>query len=405
MSLLHADFFRKALIFSELSDFEIQQLVQVVQEIQFNKDAIICEEGSFDDRIFVILKGKVSAWKYYGKADAVLLGEYTVGHLFGEIAVIEKSPRTASVLAEEEVVAATITGTDLRQIMSRSSSLPWAFIRSLSSVVRESNQILTQHLQGQNQELKEAYQQLQHQQNLLLKHERLSNLGKIASLVVHDLRGPLTTLKCINHLMISFPANPDVVRSSYEKIETQISTIEQLVDDILNYVKGTPDLSLSLVSLSQLLEDLCKEQQISGDLQYSLNNAEAPPIFLDYRRIKRALQNLLDNARNAGSAHIILSSWHEDELWYVEITDDGCGMDEKEQNSVFDLFYSNFSGGFGLGMVGVKNIVESHGGTISVRSKKGEGTTIQLRFVRQPHLSSERDSESEKREAIPQRFA
>tara|TARA_B110000438_G_scaffold39638_1_gene39541 strand:- start:1385 stop:2143 length:759 start_codon:yes stop_codon:yes gene_type:complete len=113
---------------------------------------------------------------------------------------------------------------------------------------------------------------------------------------------------------------------------------------------------------------------------------ERKPMSFDPLKVECVVENLLSNAlRYARDSSVITIRTIFDEAPKVircEVQDDGCGIPEKDVPHLFERFYrvdkgrSRESGGTGLGLSIVKHIVELHGGTVSVRSKLGEGTTF-----------------------------
>jgi two-component system NtrC family sensor kinase len=113
-----------------------------------------------------------------------------------------------------------------------------------------------------------------------------------------------------------------------------------------------------------------------------------PPILIDSSAIQQAILNILTNARQATRAdgRIDISSRIDGDDRVVTITDDGIGMDEATVRLAFDPFFTGrdedlgLEPGAGLGLSVSNGLIESHGGTISISSRPGHGTTVEIRL-------------------------
>ncbi len=142
------------------------------------------------------------------------------------------------------------------------------------------------------------------------------------------------------------------------------------ITSFLNEVAEEASTKASAAGISLELEPISEEMLIRGDTIY----------------LKQAVINLVDNAikynRSGGSVKI--STHTEDSRLVVQVEDSGIGISQADQQRIFDRFYcvdksrSRTHGGSGLGLAIVKKIVEDHGGTISVESTLGEGSTFRM---------------------------
>jgi two-component system heavy metal sensor histidine kinase CusS len=127
-------------------------------------------------------------------------------------------------------------------------------------------------------------------------------------------------------------------------------------------------------------------QTVADDHHVTISCSGAGQIYADPDLFERAVGNLLDNALRFtpenGSIQIALSK--HDSGFEVAVSDDGCGIASEHLPRVFDRFYraesSRGSDGAGLGLALVKSIVDLHGGSASIQSEVGRGTTVRLTF-------------------------
>ena len=133
---------------------------------------------------------------------------------------------------------------------------------------------------------------------------------------------------------------------------------------------------------------VCHVSQIPEAGDYFARKLFDEPVIVDSERILRALQNVADNACKAmasGGGTLTLRSAKDGDRLVFELADTGEGMAPEVLAHVFEPFYSaSGQGGTGLGMLIVKNIVEAHGGCVSLSSEQGKGTSVFLALPLHP---------------------
>jgi signal transduction histidine kinase len=130
---------------------------------------------------------------------------------------------------------------------------------------------------------------------------------------------------------------------------------------------------------------LTRKQGAFNDVTVEENLAEdLPEINMDKAQIEQALINLTLNAieKTEPGGKITINSRFASEADMVEITvsDTGKGISEKDVDRIFEPFYTTSESGTGLGLAITHSIIEQHGGTIEVESKKGQGTSFTIRL-------------------------
>ena len=112
------------------------------------------------------------------------------------------------------------------------------------------------------------------------------------------------------------------------------------------------------------------------------------PVCVNARLIEQAVVNLLNNAVkfSAPGRLVVVEGRRDGEQWVLSVRDQGCGIAAEHLPRLFERFYrvdkarSRQSGGTGLGLAIVKHIVKAHGGTVSVESTPGQGSTFSIRL-------------------------
>ena len=225
--------------------------------------------------------------------------------------------------------------------------------------------------------------------------DRLKNA--FLSHVSYELRTPLTTIIGFTDLLaepVIGPLNPKQ-RDYLNDIKTSSQALLNIINDILDLAvidAGALDLKLSQVDLKQAIEAAelgVRERLSKARLHLDVHVAkDATTVMADENRLIQVLYNLLSNAIGFSpeDGTITLSCRSEKNGVAISVQDNGLGIPEEEQASVFERFQTRSKGsrhrGAGLGLSLVKSIVELHKGRIGLRSTPGAGTTVTVTLPR-----------------------
>jgi two-component system NtrC family sensor kinase len=246
--------------------------------------------------------------------------------------------------------------------------------------------------------LRRTDQQMNELNAQLVQSDKLAALGKMAAGVAHEINNPLAVILQKTGWMEDLLGEEDFrnsenlaeLRTSLHKIEEHVERARKVVHGMLGYARKMEphledvDVNMTLNQTVDLLENFARIHNI--DIQKDLA-ADLPIIAADQSRLQQVFLNLITNAIDAigenGEVRIRSEVAGNDIL--VHVTDNGPGMTEEQQRRVFDPFYTTKSAGkgTGLGLWISYSIIEKIGGTITVRSQKGEGAcfTTQIPIV------------------------
>jgi PAS domain S-box-containing protein len=216
------------------------------------------------------------------------------------------------------------------------------------------------------------------------------------SMASHELRNPLTALKLQTTLLHRQLAKQGIPASvpAISSMETQINKVTRLVEELLDVSKiqaGRLEYIRESVDLDALLQDITETlQQSSPSHTIVVRGAVGTSLIGDPDRLGQVFINLLSNAikysPEAQTVEMDLSS--SDEAVTVRVHDHGLGIPREQRDKIFDRFY-RVSGpsqravpGLGMGLYIVAEIVKGHGGTITVDSEIGKGSTFQVTLPR-----------------------
>ena len=377
-------FLRKVYFFRDLPDHQIQKIRKVCHQIEYQPGTIIFEEGSQADRFYIVAEGAVEVWKDYTLPEKDLLAVHEPGHLFGEMALIDELPRSATVLAKQPTRLFYIDREDFQSIIQDNSEIAISILKSVTDMVRSSNEYFVENLRDRARELEKTNLALQEAQEELLRRDRLSTLGKFSSLILHDIRNPLSIVRSMAEMLLLNSKDAAKVEKNARKIISEADRLNQIASELLDYSRGEIRLNMAIVDLkaffNRLLETV-EEKFQARDIDVVTDIELSAPIIMDEQRMFRVFYNLADNARKAmpRGGKFTIRAFQADQTVRVEVSDTGVGMDPSVQKKIFDPFFSHSDeGGTGLGMSIVKSVIEAHNGTLFVSSKPKGGTTFRV---------------------------
>jgi signal transduction histidine kinase len=226
----------------------------------------------------------------------------------------------------------------------------------------------------------------------LRQNEKLSALGLLAAEVAHEIRNPLTVLKMLYHsLDLKFP-EADPRAKDARIIDQKIAQLNTIVEHVLDLAR-TAEPRFALVNLNQLIEELgllvrhkLKHQNVQWEPRFEPN---LPPVMGEATQLEQAFLNLILNAAEAmpgggvltittRSMRLPLASSRPTHV-AVGFRDTGPGMSAEQRRRLFSSVLSTTKPkGTGLGLAIVARVVEAHRGQINIRSRQGQGTTVNV---------------------------
>ena len=217
-------------------------------------------------------------------------------------------------------------------------------------------------------------------------------LQDIISDVSHQIKTPLSALKMYHEIIESHKNDAATVSSFTEKSQREIKRMEDVIYTLLKLARldaGIIQMEKTPENLSVLMQDVLERFETWAEREHktiTLSGKEDVVLSCDALWISEAIGNIVKNAleHTEKGGHIEVK-WRQSPLMtQIEISDDGKGIHPEDLYNIFKRFYrSRFSSdvhGIGLGLPLAKSIVEAHGGTISVTSSLGAGTTFTLNF-------------------------
>jgi two-component system sensor histidine kinase HydH len=227
------------------------------------------------------------------------------------------------------------------------------------------------------------------------QRERLSSLGRLSTVVAHEIRNPLMIIKTALRVIRREDSAPPEIRAAVADIDEEIVRLNRIVSEVLDFARPIK-FDRGPVDVNALCEDAVRasagDAHSAGDARSAgvriYLDAGLPPIVSDGERLRQALVNVLVNARHAVAARTGPPvDGHEVSLTTyraaggrvgVRVQDWGAGIAPEDLPRVFEPYFTTRRTGSGLGLAISRNIIEGLGGTIAISSRPGEGTDVRI---------------------------
>jgi len=229
--------------------------------------------------------------------------------------------------------------------------------------------------------------------------ERLSSLGRLSTVIAHEIRNPLMIIKASLRSLRRDDASPETVREAAADIDEEVARLNRVVNDVLDFARP-PRFALAPVDLNALCHE-CATAVAAGDGAATVRVTADPslaPVVTDGDRLRTALVNVLVNAREAVAARadaavtgtlpgVELRTARRNGAVAIVVTDRGGGIAAEDLPRVFEPYFTTRRTGTGLGLPIARNIVEGLGGTIVVQTHPGDGTETRIELPDRPAVS------------------
>jgi len=217
----------------------------------------------------------------------------------------------------------------------------------------------------------------------LLQKEKLSAVGQVIGMVMHDLRTPIKNIKFMTDMMREEGAENEFI----DMIDQSAEQASGIFEDFLDFIKEIPvqknPVDLNKITLEAIEQAKCREGIGCVSIQSYMPDGLMVPG--DESKLRRVISNLLNNAADVLHDHKVehpfvhISGWVEEKKLMLAICDNGPGIPQDIMATLFDPFVTkNKNNGTGLGLAIVKQYILGHGGKIAVSNNKGAVFTITL---------------------------
>jgi K+-sensing histidine kinase KdpD len=219
----------------------------------------------------------------------------------------------------------------------------------------------------------------------MVQNERLSAVGRMASVIIHDIKNPMGTLRVYAQVMKKKSGNEEANKLADEMIR-QVDRFVNMTQEILDFTRGVSAANFQDLQFKQVMDDVLSF--IEKDLEKNNVKLEKNPNFsgivsMDQDKIVRVFYNIASNARDAmpQGGTLTVTTAREGDFVRIDFKDTGTGMPDEVKKKIFEPFMTyGKKHGTGLGMAIVKKVVDDHRGVIEIESEMDQGTTITIKL-------------------------
>ena len=371
--------------FSGINPKELEKISSLMQRQLFAPGEVLIDEGAVATKFFVMIKGQLEVVKSTEGDDHEVLNIIDQsGELFGEMALVEDTVRSAGIVARKESEVLVVQKEGFLELVNHFPQFTLEVARSISHYLRKTDSTLISTLELKNRELNSFIEELNATREALVDNERLSIVGRMASTILHDLNNPMTTIAGFAQIIGSKEMPYEDVVKYTRIISQQVNQFNTLAQELLAFAQGSSTLQLQELNFPVCFGDSAAsinhnlEQQ---GMQLVTDFKGEALIHVDPNRFYRVYENLANNAIEAMSSGgtLSISSRVKADRLIMTIADTGHGMEAEVLSKIFDEFFTHKKhGGTGLGLAIVKSIITDHNGEISVESVLDQGTTFTI---------------------------
>lgn len=358
----------KCPLFRVLSAEEMVDLLSTTKSISAKKGEVIIRAGEPGSGMYIIDKGLVQVSAPVSDGKMQILTELGASDFFGEMAIVDDEPRSATVTAREPTELIFIPKASIKDLLATSPQFSLSLMRNISQRIREFNRIY----------IKEV-----------LQAERLALVGRFARSIIHDIKNPLNIIGLSAELAGSPDASLNSRIGARQRISKQVERMTNMVNELLEFTRGEASSTLLGVVpfaayVNQILNDIGQDLE---DRKVSLKRENNPmdcKVLIDPRRLVHVFHNLINNAVDAlgeegGTVFIRFEKNEGNNQIYICIRDSGPGIAPEIASQLFEPFATfGKSKGTGLGLAICKKIIEDHKGSISASNAPEGGALFQF---------------------------
>ena len=224
--------------------------------------------------------------------------------------------------------------------------------------------------------------------------------------ISHELKTPIGALSLLSEAVLEASTSPDDVARFARRMQLEAKRLSDLVQEIINLSRlqdADPLLDALVVDVDDMVASALHQASFSAETR-EIELVRGPQVGVsvdgDRKQLIMAVHNLLENAINysPSKTKVTLNTVVVDGIVEISVIDQGIGIDEKDTERIFERFYrvdparSRDTGGTGLGLSIVKHVALNHGGTVSVWSSPGVGSTFTIKLPVRNNANSTEDT-------------
>jgi signal transduction histidine kinase len=338
-------------------------LIRNTMEVRaYPHEAVIFKEGDDGDGMYMVRDGGVQISTLMHSGERKTLRKLGPGDYFGEMAIIDSEPRSATVTTMGDTSAYFFRRDSVLRLLGQSPILSVRLIREFSHRMREFNK---------------------HYVEEALAAERLTMVGRFARSIVHDFKNPLNVIGLSAELAAMDKSTPQMRTNACQRIRKQVDRLGNMINELLEFTRGSRNSEVLAQTnfagfIGQMLDDLRPEM---ADKKVQIECEEPPDIdlLLDPQRLTHVFINLMHNSVDAmpeGGKIFVRFKATPDEV-ITELEDTGKGFAPEIVPKLFEAFATfGKATGTGLGLSICRKIVTDHQGHMEAHHFPNRGAVF-----------------------------
>jgi signal transduction histidine kinase len=365
---------------------EVEEIIANSRIKTYPPKSVVCKEDAIEHTFYMILEGDFEVTKTINNSNKRYLKTLGAGDFFGEMALIHKAPRAATVTSLTDAILLELDDEGFNRVLKHSSSVAMAMVGEISHRLRQNDEMAIEDLRMRASELADAYQKLAEQE--LARREFLSNIA-------HELRTPLMIAGGYLHALNKGALTKEQLATSMETITRNVDQIVALTNDIL----FLQEMDLVLpefqpVNMVEIVDHVINKYKAKAQARQIMLNAKGnhniSNVQGDAKSLERAVAALVDNAVKFSTlgGEIEISFSEQGNQVSISVKDQGIGIDPEIRSRIFDRFFhlekngNELYSGVGIGLSITRQVIHQHKGFLDVQSVFGEGSKFTMTLLK-----------------------
>lgn len=347
-------------LFNDLIAAELAMLKEEARVLSLPAGHVIFCEGDAGDGLYLVEEGSVEISAVVDGGGKRVLSTIGPGSFFGEMAVMDDEPRSATATAATDCTLSFVATGTMWSVLEKSPKVLISLMREFTRRMREFDRRYVEEI---------------------LQSERLGLIGRFAQSIVHDFKNPLNIIGLAGELATAEDSGIEERTEAGQLIRKQVSRLSNMISEVLEYTRGSTGAAALVPGnyrefVEQTLADMQPE---AAQRSVRVECENEPPdtlLRMDQTRLTHVFYNLVNNAMDfvPEGGKITFRFQADDRDVVTEIEDTGPGFAPEIASRLFQPFATHGkTRGTGLGLSICKRIIEDHKGQIRARSEPGRG--------------------------------
>ncbi len=216
--------------------------------------------------------------------------------------------------------------------------------------------------------------------------DKLAVVGEMSTYLAHEIRNPLFSIAGFTNSLLKSGTMGEKEREKLQIISEETARLEHLLSSILKFSRPSAA-EIDKVNLNDVVDETVTLMRMGYEHQgYVIEFSPSwniPLIKAEPELVKQCVVNLIKNSVEAmpKGGQLLIRTGREGDMVTLDVTDKGHGMSQHQMDQAFSPFYTTKEQGCGLGLAMIRKIVDEFGGSVRLKSREGEGTTVTLSFL------------------------